>query len=533
MSTIEKNIHDVKKALGLTDSEWTGVEDSNDEDEILKHNIYCMHIKKLNNAVKDGYVCIGWSNLGDLTGFMTKIDLENHYIEKNPNSTKASTRQCVGQIWKFINDVKIGDYIVLANPGIFHIGRIKSNYKYDSNIDINKDKDYVNVREVEWLKTNIDRKILSDSLHHKMGAAMSIFSMNDYKSAIIDILADKYVNDEDFAPIDEVEPFELIFSTGYKPIREFGRNRILFGAPGTGKSHQLNEESKILLADGGEMERVTFHTDYSYSSFVGTYKPVPTFSDTGKMEITYKYVPGPFMRVLVAALKNAMTNNVKPFLLLIEEINRAKVSSVFGDVFQLLDRKDNVSEYEIQLSEDIKQFFADNLGGTKDEYSSVKIPDNMFIWATMNSADQGVFPMDTAFKRRWEFTYLGIDENESKIASKKVIIGEDEYKREIEWNELRKAINDFLSETCGINEDKLIGPFFVNKEILDSSANIDSVKFNNVFKNKIIMYLYEDAGRQKRNVLFSNKIGKKYSDICTSFDKIGVYIFNDNISNKF
>lgn len=95
-----------------------------------------------------------------------------------------------------------------------------------------------------------------------------------------------------------------------------------------------------------------------------------------------------------------------PHSSVIEEINRANVAAVFGDVFQLLDRGDDeVSEYPIQASEDIKKYLAEELGGNPDDYAEIRIPDNMFIWATMNSADQGVFPMDTAFKRRWDFTY--------------------------------------------------------------------------------------------------------------------------------
>ena len=216
---------------------------------------------------------------------------------------------------------------------------------------------------------------------------------------------------------------DICYSTGYQS--DFPRNRILFGAPGTGKSFTLNHEKDVLLADGGEYERVTFHPDYSYANFVGTYKPVPCKDSDGKDAITYSYVPGPFMRTYVKALQNSRTDDPKPFLLIIEEINRANVAAVFGDVFQLLDRGDDeVSEYPIRASEDIKKYLANELDGNPDNYAEIRIPDNMFIWATMNSADQGVFPMDTAFKRRWDFTYLGIDDSEAGIVGKKVILGQ-------------------------------------------------------------------------------------------------------------
>ena len=324
------------------------------------------------------------------------------------------------------------------------------------------------------------------------------------------------------------------FQTGYQS--GLPRNRILFGAPGTGKSFTLNHEKDLLLEDGGEYERVTFHPDYSYANFVGTYKPVPCKDSDGKDAITYSYVPGPFMRTYVKALKNSRTDAPKPFLLVIEEINRANVAAVFGDVFQLLDRGDDeVSEYPIQASEDIKKYLAGELGGNPDDYEEIRIPDNMFIWATMNSADQGVFPMDTAFKRRWDFTYLGIDDSEAGIVGKKVILGKGDYRRVVEWNALRKAINDELL-TYKVNEDKLMGPYFISKKNLPEGEMIDASVFARIFKNKVIMYLFDDAAKQKRITLFGGcdeKSKNQYSKICREFDTKGVYIFCEGISSQF
>lgn len=327
---------------------------------------------------------------------------------------------------------------------------------------------------------------------------------------------------------------DICYSTGYQS--DYPRNRILFGAPGTGKSFTLNHEKNLLLADGGEYERVTFHPDYSYANFVGTYKPVPCKDSDGKDAITYSYVPGPFMRTYVKALQNSRTDAPKPFLLVIEEINRANVAAVFGDVFQLLDRGDDeVSEYPIQASEDIKKYLAGELGGNPDDYAEIRIPDNMFIWATMNSADQGVFPMDTAFKRRWDFTYLGIDDSEAGIVGKKVILGQGDYRRIVEWNALRKAINDELL-TYKVNEDKLMGPYFISKKNLPEGEMIDPAVFTRIFKNKVIMYLFDDAAKQKRITLFGGcdeKAKNQYSKICREFDAKGVYIFCEGISSQF
>lgn len=261
------------------------------------------------------------------------------------------------------------------------------------------------------------------------------------------------------------------------------------------------------------IERVTFHPNYSYSQFVGTYKPVQDSID--EKQITYQYVPGPFMRIYASAKQNPMQN----FLLIIEEINRANVAAVFGDVFQLLDRKSNgESEYPVATSEDIKKYL-EKKGIYEDELS---IPSNMYIWATMNSADQGVFPMDTAFKRRWEFEYIGIDDNEEQVASFEIPISET---KKVNWNELRKAINNQLI-TLGVNEDKLLGPFFLNKNTLENALS-DIPHFIKLFKSKVLMYLFEDAAKMKVKTLF--KADKYiYSEICKEFDKNGLNVFSDS-----
>ena len=423
-------------------------------------------------------------------------------------------------------------------------------------------------------------------------------------------------NDEE---VDENQK-SIKYETKYKS--SFPRNRILFGAPGTGKSFTINRDRVELLGDGNEddYERVTFHPDYSYANFVGTYKPVmvddsaeiislttekevlavltdetktaqekydqlyerfkgdgltrlplllglytdesfkirkadgsDAASDNsvernhgrairpyvnlskpskGKKGISYEYVPGPFMRMYVKALKNSRTDNIKPFLLIIEEINRANVAAVFGDIFQLLDRGDDfVSEYPIQATEDIKKYLAKELGGEPNDYNKIKIPDNMFLWATMNSADQGVFPMDTAFKRRWDFTYLGIDDNDQDLQGKYVYLA-DERSQKVEWNKLRKAINSFLAKEK-INEDKQLGPYFISRSIVvpNDSEEIDRDRFINTFKNKVIMYLFEDAAKQKRPRLFEGcfQNSSRYSEICKEFEAKGVGIFNHDI----
>lgn len=398
----------------------------------------------------------------------------------------------------------------------------------------------------------------------------------------------------------------------------YPHNRIIFGAPGTGKSFRLKKESTE-NSFFSEITRVTFHPDYSYSQFVGTYKPTMIKADNkqedentrqiiqvlqnktsssqekynilydkfkennltllpfllglytddafstrkkdgsataddnnaernhGKAirsyvnlksendgeEISYKYIPGPFLRTLVNALKSNRLNETKNYLLIIEEINRARVSAVFGDMFQLLDRNEyGESEYEIQTSEDMRNFLTEQLGGNKDDYQTIRLPNNFYIWATMNSADQGVFPMDTAFKRRWNFEYIGIDENESGVSAYEIpisrIVNEKKIIKKVNWNKLRQAINKKLI-SLNVNEDKLLGPYFIGEKDLKSAMQ-NQEDFINLFKNKVLMYLFEDAAKMKRNFFNCDKY--IYSEICKEFDKKGIEVFNFSDDEK-
>lgn len=270
-------------------------------------------------------------------------------------------------------------------------------------------------------------------------------------------------------------------------------------------------------------ERVTFHPNYSYSQFVGCYKPKmkTVQTDEGeKEEITYSFVPGPFLRVYVNAIKNPGEN----FLLLIEEINRANVAAVFGDVFQLLDRKDGQSEYPVAAGEDIRKY----LKTEGINQSELSIPKNMFIWATMNSADQGVFPMDTAFKRRWNFEYIGIDENESGVSAYEIPINKINKNKKVNWNKLRQAINKKLI-SLNVNEDKLLGPYFIGKKDLEDAMQ-NQEDFIKLFKSKVLMYLFEDAAKMKRS--FFNCEKYIYSEICSEFDEKGIEVFNFSDDEK-
>lgn len=255
---------------------------------------------------------------------------------------------------------------------------------------------------------------------------------------------------------------------------EKGKIYAVVGASGTGKSYELNKEAKECF--GKDYDRVTFHPNYMYGNFVGAYKPFPKVlkNSDGSIKIdadgniqetiTYEYIPGVLMKQLVKAFKNPNKN----YLLLIKEINRANVAAVFGDVFQLLDRDETgESEYFITTSKELQEYLIKEFKDVElseevsnkleKDFSRLYLPSNLYIWATMNSADQGVMLMDTAFRRRWEFKYLGIndaaDANKEDFANYKFKINSTET---VKWDEFRRELNKKLS-SLNIPEGKLIG----------------------------------------------------------------------------
>ncbi|MEC3881922.1 AAA family ATPase [Parapedobacter sp. 10938] len=291
------------------------------------------------------------------------------------------------------------------------------------------------------------------------------------------------------------------------------RNLLLYGAPGTGKSYILEERSKSF---GARKKRVTFYPDYSYSKFVGSYKPSTYYKYTGaayspsktheqagypvvnEPVIDYTFVPGPFLQALVEAYKSP-----EPYVLVIEEINRANAAAVFGEVFQLLDRENGKSVYRVMLSDEAMQYVRSELGERNDLIDNgIYIPNNLYLWATMNSADQGVFHMDAAFKRRWYFEYLPLNQGEAIMAHHTITFCGVTYR----WNDFRREINNFLTLNK-VLEDRLLGPFFMSA---DELANEDSVK------NKLLVYLRDDVLRHNPRVLFKygtfNEIIEHYKE---------------------
>lgn len=281
-----------------------------------------------------------------------------------------------------------------------------------------------------------------------------------------------------------------------------GVNKIIYGAPGTGKSYYVNSYSPSI--------RTVFHIDYLNSDFLGSYRP---YSKDDK--IIYRFVPGPFILSFIEALKNPHSN----FHLIIEEINRANASSVFGEVFQLLDRdSDGESIYKVNPDIALKDFLDLELKDVDEWSGQLFIPKNLSIIATMNSADQGVELLDSAFKRRWTFVYMPINFEAipvEDIRNKEVIPYSDIF---ISWAILAEKINLVLAKS-GLPEDRLLGQFFISEEDLSSEEQIQST-----ICGKLFIYLWDDALRHGlRNLIFDTENISSFNDLIIGYvegDKI-------------
>lgn len=272
--------------------------------------------------------------------------------------------------------------------------------------------------------------------------------------------------------------------------------QIFYGAPGTGKSHTINETTEQQPKEN--VFRTTFHPDSDYSTFVGCYKPttleVPMRDVTGKIikengadvtenRIVYKFVAQAFIKAYLRAWQTE-----EPVYLVIEEINRGNCAQIFGDLFQLLDRKcDGFSEYPIKADNDLATYIAENLSASTrtDIPELVKsgeelvLPSNLYIWATMNTSDQSLFPIDSAFKRRWDWKYVPIDTNKERWT-----INADG--ASYDWSDFLEKINAKI-ESATSSEDKMLGFYFCKAE-----NNIVSAER---FVNKVLFYLWNDVFR--------------------------------------
>ena len=338
--------------------------------------------------------------------------------------------------------------------------------------------------------------------------------------------------------------------------------QIFYGAPGTGKSHTINEITEKQPKEN--VFRTTFHPDSDYATFVGCYKPtreatsilslhklhelypefktkvenrplhrfITKYSNSFRLltekeaesvfdkietsstvtaevptimaaieeipttsSISYSFVPQTFTKAYLRAWQTE-----EPVFLVIEEINRGNCAQIFGDLFQLLDRKNGFSEYPIKADNDLAAYIGeqlskesrDNILDTVKSGEELILPPNLFIWATMNTSDQSLFPIDSAFKRRWEWKYLPINNHEDK--NYKIKVGGTKY----DWWGFLSKINEVIGNTTS-SEDKKLGYFF-------AKANTNSIVTAEQFVGKVLFYLWNDVFK---NYGFDNQIFDK------------------------
>lgn len=275
---------------------------------------------------------------------------------------------------------------------------------------------------------------------------------------------------------------------------------IYFGAPGTGKSYLVNQQT-----EGKKVIRATIHPEYSYADFVGQLLPAMSDDDS----VRFEFVPGP----LTEALKAAYADRSKEICLVLEELSRGNVAAVFGDTFQLLDRgADGNSRYSIFNRMIAAQIVETEEGLRNSLIHEVLFPANLSIFATVNVNDQNVAPMDTAFKRRFDWRYVesvpAVNANgdtETQLNNPAISIATDSGPIETNWLSFYSALNSFIVDRAngmGRNEDRQVGQFFLDfprQTVQDSYATDTEVQqhadqvVKDIFKNKLLQYLWQDV----------------------------------------
>ncbi len=475
---------------------------------------------------------------------------DEYYSELYSNYTgKVSERNSEGastggnRVPSMIDLCKFFD---LANEG-------KENYYFYGDLTMNKEKD-LELKFKKWLLNDKNPKLnneaSADSYISSMKAVYSEFdkyknydsifnisNVNDaeayfdyitnnrnYKSKYLE--KSNYAARSGFSSYIEFLKSDLENKQKYQYTSRDGVNLVIYGTPGCGKSYILDrvlkESVKIEINDleynglalpEDRIIRTTFHHDYSNTDFVG--QIVPQVESDGSA--TYIIKPGPFTKALTKAFQT--NENVA---LVIEELNRGDAAGVLGDIFQLLDRyKDNdgnhikgVSQYPIENSL-IQTYLTEH---TDYKFDNIRIPSNLYIFATMNTSDQNVFTLDTAFKRRWDFlkmknNYIKYDED----CGNEILYVPGSNKK---WTDFVKQLNKKMLKLNGqINEDKQLGLYFVDKDLLAKKENEYDEEKTKKFAFKVLEYLWDDVVRYDHTELFDNKI-ETLDDLVDKFVKL-------------
>lgn len=491
-SKIQNNLYykliNARHGNGVLSAFLTNIKNAN----VSSYNIFTVRTGKNNEYhdtfIKDKFISLTWSGIDDVSR-MTKEEVKEYSINKyDKNSYK--------QFNNFLFDIKIGDVVLILQKGTksVDVAVITSEVKYCNDCE----KRFSNYRTIEILHKNVEfdfiyniQKTISVVINEEnFGEVEKFVSDNrELYNEIINNLKD-----------DEAD-LKTNFISNYNQL-------IIDGAPGTGKSYyvknNLVDESKDYI------NRVTFYPDYEYHDFIGSIMPqVKTNLETGEESITYQFIKGHFTQTL----EEALLNPEKKHFLIIEELTRGNAATIFGDVFQLLDRNDEGwSMYPIN-NDSILSSLDESASSVLHEKCAAKvvIPPNMSIICTVNSSDQNVYPLDTAFKRRFNYKIMDINNSEGLedfdlIIAKEYNIGK--------WKDVYKNLNKYILSEMGLREDKQIGPFFIQNPGSSVDKRID-------IKTKLAMYLWNDINKVHTS---ANK--KIFKDKVSSLSEVNQIFLN-------
>jgi hypothetical protein len=349
-------------------------------------------------------------------------------------------------------------------------------------------EDYV----IEWKDSVSEREVLKSALMNKLNLAKGSMTIGFEPPFVINSNAGELSRAPFFQTLYASQSsmkclicmkFDFFSKYGFNEITEPSpsinfitnitpKQKIYFGSPGTGKSTALQN---FVVEHGLEVVRTTFHPDTDYYSFVGGYKPVMK-GDT----IVYQFVPQAFIKAYVKAHQNPD----RSYLLAIEEINRGNCAQIFGDLFQCLDRNaEGFSCYPIEANTDLVSYLTSEGLANPEQ---IILPPNLLIYATMNTSDQSLFPMDAAFKRRWDWEYVPIQFDEKAAAFKILFDTENQYA----WRSFVETVNKRITEITK-SEDKKIGVYFV--------VPTNGIISLEQFKNKVMFYLWSEIFKDEHS----------------------------------
>lgn len=497
--------------------------------------------------IKDSYIG-NWLNdtmmLEDFPSVMSESTLYvrfangwSDYVSETMFSTSPKLYALIIFIYKFKGFTEIPTNESLLKQFIedFHLSA--------ENVDNWFDKGRI---QIEYSENCLKRSVLKEALH-LANSTLTFEGVYSVKAKASELSRAPFIQTL-YAGMDSMKcllvsrtDLEYLYPSKDKFKKTFenlvSRQIIFYGAPGTGKSHKIKKQLEDIPKEN--IFRTTFHPDSDYSTFVGAYKPTrderPLYGLFGKETvrlkdgkdlsediITYKFIPQAFLNAYMQAYRKPNDN----VYLIIEEINRGNCAQIFGDLFQLLDRNEfGVSEYTIKADADLKVFLEEELGKDNPgiEDGELCLPSNLYIYATMNTSDQSLFPIDSAFKRRWDWEYEPI---KYKNTNWVIDIQGETYS----WVSFQKEINKRIFDATS-SEDKMLGDYFVNPS--------DGVITEKMLLNKILFYLWNDVCKdgegdifkvsETEDVSFSELYGDEGKDkLIAMLDYLDVDMYDDD-----